>query len=156
MGVSMAAKPTTALAAGVFCAGTATLISSVLIVVFWAAPAHAFERWYEAPEAVAIMCLFTFIPAGTFGFLCGVLGSSYLLLRIRSVTFGMRLLGEVAFLGILLASLFPLFHALMGWGPKGDWLNWKGFAFSAAVGCSTALLYAAVFRNSLRRESSVS
>ena len=138
----MTARPATALSAGAFCAGAATLISSVLIVVFWAAPAHAFGHWYEAAKAVAVMCLFTFIPAGTFGFLCGVLG--------------IRLIAETAFFGILLASLFPLFHALMGWGPKGDWLDWKGFVFSAAVGCSTALWYAAIFRNSLRREKSVS
>ena len=152
----MTSKPANALAAGAFCAGAATLISSVLIVVFWVAPAHAFGHWYEAPKAVAMMCLFTVIPAGAFGFLCGVLGRSYLLLRIRFVASGMRLLAEAAFFGILLGSLFPLFHALMGWGPRGDWLNWKGLVFSAAVGCSTALLYAAIFRNSLRRESSVS
>jgi hypothetical protein len=113
------ARPETALAAAcAFCAGAATLISSVLAVVFWAAPGHALRHWYEAPEAVAVMCLFTFFPAGIFGFVCGFLGSSYLLLRTRSHTFGIRLLAEAAFFGILFGSLFPLFHALMGWGPK--------------------------------------
>jgi len=155
-GPLMTARPATALAAGAFCAGAATLISSVLIVVFWAAPARAFGHWYEAPKAIAIMCLFTFIPAGAFGFICGVLGRSYLLVRMHSVAFGIRLLVEAAFVGILLASLFPLLHALMGWGPKGEWLKWKGFVFSATVGCLTALLYAAIFRNSLRREKSLS
>lgn len=152
----MSARPATVLASGAFCACAATLISAALIIAFWAAPAHAFGHWYRAPKGVAIMCLFTFIPAGTFGFFCGMLGRSYLLLRIRSAAFGIRLLAEVAFFGILLASLFPLFYALMGRGPKGDWLNWKGFAFSSAVGCSTALLYTAIFRNSLRREISAS
>lgn len=151
----MMARAATALAAGVFCAATATVISSVLVVVFWVAPARAFQHWYEAPQAVAVMCLFTFIPAGAFGFICGVVGNLYLLLRIRSVTFGKRLLAEAACFGIFLASLFPLFSALMGW-EKGDWLNWKGFVFSAAVGCSTALLYAAIFGDSLGREKSIS
>ena len=102
------------------------------------------------------MCLFTLIPAGTFGFLCGLLGRSYLLFRMRSIAFGIRLLAEAALFGILLASLFPLFHQLMGWGPKGDWLYWKNFVFSAAVGCATALLYTAAFRNSLRKSVSFS
>lgn len=149
------ARPDSALAAaGAFCAGAATLISSVLIVIFWAAPAHAFRHWYEVPKAVATICMF--IPAGIFGLVCGVLGSSYLLLRTRSLNFGIRLLAEAAFFGTLLASLFPVFFGLMGRGPKGDWLNWRGFVFSAAVGCCTALLYAAVFRNSLRREKPAS
>lgn len=152
----MMARAATALAAGIFCAATATVISSVLVVVFWVAPTRAIQHWYEAPQAVAVMCLFTLIPAGAFGFVCGVLGNLYLLLRIRSVTFGKRLLAEAAGFGISLASLFPLFSALMGWGSKGDWLNWKGFVFSAAVGCSTALLYTATFGASLKRERLVS
>jgi len=152
----VASMTATAFAAGAFCASVATLISSILIVMLWAAPAHALKHWYDAPQAVAVMCLFTLIPAGTFGFACGVFGRSYLLLRSRFVGFGMRLLVEAAFFGILLASLFPLFHALIGWGPKGDWLNWRGFVFSAAVGCTTSLLYVAIFRNSLRRENSLS
>ena len=147
------ARLKTLAAAGAFCAGAATLISSVLIVVFWAVPAHGFRHWYDAPEAVAAICVFTFIPAGIFGLVCGVLGSSYLLLRTRSLNFGIRLLAETAFFGTLLASLFPLFYALIGWGQIGDW---KDFVFSAAVGCCTALLYAAVFRNSLRREKPAS
>jgi hypothetical protein len=74
---------------------------------------------------------------------------------MRFVTSGVRLISEAAFLGILLASLFPIFHTLMGWGPKGDWANWQGFILSAAVGCSTAVLYTAAFRSSLRREKAV-
>ena len=42
------------LMAGVFCACAATLLSSLWIVLFWAAPAHAFHRWYELPMGIFV------------------------------------------------------------------------------------------------------
>lgn len=128
-------------------------ISSLLLVVFWAVPAHAVNHLYEIPKLVVIMCLYTFMPAGMFGFLCGVLGRSYLLLRTRPAASGIRLL-ETSFVGGLLGSLFPLFFLAMKWEPKSDWLSWKGFVFSTAVGFFTALAYGLVFPKSLNREGS--
>ena len=153
--VAMFAKVAAVFGAGAFCTFAATAISSVLLVVFWAVPAHAINHWYEVPRLVAIMCLYAFIPAGMFGFLCGILGRSYLLIRTRPAAAGILLL-ETSVVGGFLGSLFPLLFLAMRWEPRGDWLSWKGFVFSAAVGFFTALSYAVVFRESLNRERSVS
>jgi hypothetical protein len=83
---SMAKRLATLLTAGVSWAFAATFISSTLIVLFWIAPAHAFAHWYQVPHGIVMMCLYTFIPAGGFGFLCGILGSLYLVSRARHIT----------------------------------------------------------------------
>jgi len=142
----MTEKPATLLTAGVFCAFAATLISSTLIVCFWAVPAHAVDHWYHIPHGILMMCLYTFIPAGGVGFLCGVLGSLYLVLRARRITSRLQLLVESAVIGALLSALFPLFHLVMRWGPTGDWLDRKAILFCVAVGCPVSIFYAAIFR----------
>lgn len=137
------------LMAGMFCACAATLISAILTVFFWAAPAHALGHWYQAPKAILVICLFTSVPAGLFGFLCGVLGDQYLRYRSKHFSSRSRLLAEAAALGLLLSAGFPLFHKLMRWEPAGDFQDWRSLAFGAAVGVPVAVLYAAVFRRSL-------
>jgi hypothetical protein len=137
------------LMAGVFCACAATLLSSLWIVLFWAAPAHAFHRWYELPMGIFVISLTTCVPAGAFGFVCGVLGRLYLVLRSPHITSTVRLLAESAVTGTLLSAFFPLFLLLMRWGPTEDWLKWKGMLFSIAVGCPVSILYAAFFHKSL-------
>jgi hypothetical protein len=139
------------LIAGAFCACSATLIASVLIVLLWAAPAHAFAHWYQVPQGIVMMCLYTFIPAGGFGFLCGVLGSIYLGLRVRRITSRGRLLAESAVIGALLSALFPLFYLAMGWG-RPDWQEGRAILFCMAVGCPTSILYAGIFGESLLNE----
>ena len=144
------------LIAGVFCACAATLLSSLWVVLFWAAPAHAFHHWYEVLTGVVAMCGVTFIPVGTFGFACGVLGRLYLFLRSPHITSAVRLLAESAIIGTLLSAFFPLFLLLMRWGPTADWFEWKAILFSLAVGCPVSILYAAVFHKSLLGSSSAS
>jgi len=133
------------LTAGIFCAGTATLISSALLVLFWGIPGRAFAHWYQIPQGIVMMCLYTFMPAGAFGFLCGVLGSLYLVLRARRITSKVQMLVESAVVGALLSALFPQFGLVMRWGTT-DWLDRKSIIFCVAVGCPVSVLYAAIFR----------
>ena len=137
----------TVLEAGLFCACAATLISSALWVLLFAVPSHFFDHAYQIPPYIAVICLYTFIPAGGFGFLCGVLGS--LILRARHIASRVRLLAESAVIGTLLSTLFPLFLLVVRWGPVGDWLDGKAVLFCVAVGCPVSILYAAIFRKSL-------
>jgi hypothetical protein len=150
----MTMRLATALKAGVFCACAATLISSVLVVLFWFAPARAFDHWYQAPGAIVMMCLYTSIPAGAFGFLCGILGGLYLVFRAPHIASRVRLLAEASVIGALLGTLFPLFVLAVGAEPRGSWLDWKNVLFSVAVGCSVSILYAAIFSKSLLGERS--
>jgi len=152
----VAKKLATLLMAGVFCAFAATVVSSTLVVLFWAAPAHAFAHWYQVPHGIVMMCLYTFIPAGGFGFLCAILGSLYLVFRVPHITSRARLLAESAVIGALLSALFPLGLLAVGWGPVRDWLNWRAILFCIAVGCPVSILYAAIFRRSLLDEGPAS
>ena len=140
------------LKAGAFCASAATLISSVLVVVFWMGPAYAFHPWYEAPIDVVIVCLYTVIPAGLFGFVSGSLGGLYLIARGQRTNSSVRLLVEAAVVGTLLSTLFPLFSFVMGFGTVGNGIDWKAISFSVAVGCPVSLLCAAIFRASFLGE----
>jgi hypothetical protein len=143
-------KLETLLTAGIFCGCAATLISSVWVVLFWAVPARAFNHWYEAPRAIGVTSLYAAIPAGAFGFLCGIVGSLYLGFRGRNIASGPRLLVESAVMGARLSVLFPLCLRALGWG--SDWLNVKAFLFCVAVGCPVSILYAALFRKSILAE----
>jgi hypothetical protein len=71
-----------------------------------------------------------FVPAGLFGFLCGVAGRLYLMIRLPHITTTRRLIAECVVVGVLLSLCFPLFLRLMNWGDAQDWTIVKGALFS--------------------------
>lgn len=137
------------LTAGVFSGVTATFISASLIELFWGTPKGSLHSVGEVAYLWLALCLFTVIPAGTFGFLCGIVGAISLSARTKYFRTRTQLLVEAASAGCLLGLIFPLFHWVMGWGPDRSWVEPGGFAFSAAVGCTCALLFALVFGKGL-------
>ena len=155
-----AKMPVHILIAGVFCAGAAVLISALWIVVILllAAPAHALQHWYDVPTGVLFLCRATCVPAGGFGFVCGVVGRLYLFLRSPHITSRGHLIAESAVIGALLSTCFPLFFQLMQWEPGEDWVHWISWTmvmFSIAAGCPVPILYAAFFHNSLLGSTSL-
>jgi len=141
------------LIAGVFCAFAATLISALwmVVILLWLAEPNALQHWYDVPIGVADLCRGMWVPAGGFGFLCGVLGRLYLSLRPAHITSKAHLFAESAFVGALLSTCFPLFMLIVMGGrflPLGGWVNWRIILFSIAVGSPVSILYAGVFHHS--------
>jgi len=146
--------PMHALIAGMFCASAATLISAfwMVVILLWLAEPHVLQHWYDVPIGVADLCRGTWVPAGGFGFLCGVLLRLYLSFRSAHITSNARLVAESGLVGALLSTCFPLFMLIvMGERllPLGGWVNWKIILFSVAVGSPVSILYASVFHRSL-------
>jgi hypothetical protein len=136
------------IAAGLFCAATATLLSAVFVATFFAAPSGAYHNAGDVVKGILVMCLFTAIPAGSFGFLAGVAGSAWLRMRARHFHSRVRLLVESALIGAALSSIFPFFRWAMGWtGGDKEYsvLDLKALLFCVGVGCSCAVLFAIVF-----------
>jgi hypothetical protein len=99
--------------------------------------------------------LFALIPAGLFGFVCGVINRLYLLVRSAHIATTVRLISECGILGVLFSLCFSLFLRLLGWGPV-EWTNLKGMLFIVSVGCPVSILYAIRYRRDLLRRSSSS
>lgn len=144
--------------AGVFCAGAATLISALwlVVVLLWASAPfdpilHWYETpiWYQVPMAVLSMSRATCVPAGLFGFVSGVFGRLYLRFRSRDITSRTHLTAESAVVGSVLSACFPLFLLPTRRVPVADLVNWKVILFSVAVGCPVFILYAVFFHKSL-------
>lgn len=128
------------LGAGAFCAVVATVISSILFVG-WALSQESGVR-NGALSAVPIVALFAAIPAGSFGFVCGIVGGFWLWMRNGRFGSLQRMLIEALLIGFFLSLLFPLFHWTIGWGLERNWFAVGGFLFSLGVGCPTAVLCA--------------
>jgi hypothetical protein len=128
------------LAAGTFCAAVASGISSVLVALFRVWPAvHSLP---SALQALPTIFLFTALPVGIFGFLCGSIGGLWLNLRAnrsRSLT---RIVMESTALGFFLSLFFPVLHQALHLGIRGERLEPTAFLFSVGVGCPTAMLLA--------------
>jgi len=123
------------LGASAFCAVCATVISSIFTVGWAFIGGWKLHGLWSTLSALPIIALFAAIPAGTFGFVSGIVGGLWLL--ARNGRFGM--LSESLFVGLFLSLLFPLFHCTMGWGGGGEF-GGCALIFSAGVGCPTALL----------------
>jgi len=150
-----AKKTSAVLTAGIFCAVAATLISTLWAVLFWLVPAH------EAHDLKGFLILafailgFALIPAGLFGFVCGVVCRLYLLLRSAHIATAVRLISECGIIGVLFSLCSSLFLRLLGWGPV-EWTNLNGTLFIVSVGCPVSILYAIFYRRDLLRRSSSS
>ena len=133
------------LMAGVFCGCVATLISTALVAMLADVPAHAFH-WSQLLIGAVWVLAIAFVPAGLFGFLCGVAGRLYLMIRLPHITTTRRLIAECVVVGVLLSLCFPLFLRLMNWGDAQDWTIVKGTLFCVSVGFLVSILYATVYR----------
>jgi hypothetical protein len=140
--------------AGLFCAATATVISAALVTIFLAAPNRAFTNAREMVITFLAMCLFTAIPAGSFGFLAGITGGIWLSMRAKHLRSRKHLLAESAFVGMLLSLVFPIFHWAMGWSDDRSKhaFDFKEIALSISVGLPCAVLFAIFYGHLLRVE----
>src|ERR1700730_5900714 len=82
------------LMAGIFCACAATLISTLWAVLFWVVPAHEVHDLKGFLVAVFSVLFFALIPAGLFGFVCGVTSRLYLMVRSAHIATTVRLISE--------------------------------------------------------------
>jgi hypothetical protein len=132
------------LTAGLFCAITATVISAALVTIFLAAPNRAFTNGKEMVETFLAMCLFTAIPAGSFGLLAGITGGMWLSMRAKHFRSRKHLLAESACVGLVLSIVFPFFHWAMGWSDDRSKhvFDIKEIAFSISVGLPSAVMFA--------------
>jgi hypothetical protein len=143
------------LMAGIFCACVAPLISTLWVVLFLVVPAHAVHD-LKGFLSVAFSILFiALVPACPFGFVCGVIVRSYLLVRSTHITTTVRLISECGIIGVLFSLCFSLFLHFPGWGPV-EWTNLKGTLFIVGVGFPVSILYAILYRRDLLRRNSSS
>jgi hypothetical protein len=139
--------------AGIFCACAATLISTLWVGLFLVVPAHAVHD-LKGFFSVAFSILFiALVPAGLFGFVCGVISRLYLLVRSAHITTTVRLISECGIIGVLFSLCFSLFLRLLAWGPV-EWTNLNGILFIVSVGCPVSLLYGILYRRNLLHRSS--
>ena len=141
--------------AGIFCACAATLISTLWVILFVVVPAHAVHDLKGFLRVAFEILFIALVPACPFGFVCGVITRSYLLVRSAHIATTVRLISECGSIGVLFSLCFSLFLRLLEWGPEG-WTNWKGTLFIVSVGCPVSLLYAIVYRKGLLRRTSSS
>ena len=138
--------------AGLFAACAATLISGIYVYFLWGfGPRHPLGRVYDIPAGVFIGCAETLIPAGSFGFACGVVGASllqFLAIWVRSL---LLLVSASVILGTLLSLTFPFIAVvILGFQSRFDALtNWSWFLFAAGVGVPVSFSYAILFRRTL-------
>ena len=95
--------------AGIFCGCVATLISTLWVVLFWVVPAHAVHDLKALLSVAFSILFFAFVPAGLFGFVCGVIGRLYLLVRSAHIATTVCLISGCGIIGVLFSLCFPLF-----------------------------------------------
>jgi hypothetical protein len=138
--------------AGLFAGCAATVISGIYAYFLWGfGPRHPLGHVYDIPAGVFIGCAETFIPAGSFGFACGVIGASLLHFLARWIRSLLLLASISVILGTLLSLTFPFIAVyLLGFGSRFEpGINWGAFQFAAGVGVPVSLLYAVLFRKAL-------
>ena len=138
--------------AGIFCAGAATLISTLWVVLFLVVPAHAVHDLKGFVGVAFSIFFIALVPACPFGFVCGVICRLYLLVRSADIAMTVRLISECGIIGVLFSLCFSLFLRLLAWGPV-EWTNLKGILFIVSVGCPVSILYAILYRRHLLRRS---
>jgi len=89
------------LMAGIFCACAATLISTLWVVLFLVVPAHAVQGFKGFLSAAFSILFFALVPAGLFGFVCGVISRLYLLVRSAHIATTVGLVSECGIIGVL-------------------------------------------------------
>jgi len=144
-----------AVTGGLFVAISAIVVSAA-ITLFLAIPTGAFTNYKEETLGFFVLCMFTSIPAGLIGFVCGCLGSAWLHSRARHFTSFGRLLGEAVVMGLLLSLLVAGIYRMLGWGANvrdslfsGPWLLL--YCFTTGLLCS--ILFAIVFAQTLVQKS---
>jgi hypothetical protein len=131
--------------AGIFCACAATLISTLWVVLFLVVPVHAVHDLKGFLSVVFSILFFALVPAGLFGFVCGVIVRLYLMVRSTHIATTVRLISECGIIGVLFSLCFSLFLRLLGWGPV-EWTNLKGILFIVSVGCPVSILYGILYQ----------
>src|SRR6266496_5898974 len=70
--------------AGLFAASAATVISGIYVYFLWGfGRGHPYGHIYDIPGGVIAGCAQAIIPAGLFGFTCGIIGGSLLYFLAR-------------------------------------------------------------------------
>lgn len=131
------------------CGFAGPLVGTAMVMGVMGNPDRMFSSPWDALGVFPKMYLFALVFAGPFGFVIGGLGGGFLLLRARRAGSLRRLRIEVASLGGLLGSSYPLMARWLGWNP------FEGLPgllpISAAVGTLCAWLVTITLRNDLRR-----
>jgi hypothetical protein len=102
-----------------------------------------------------LLCAITVVPCGSFGFLAGAAGSTWLRFRKRRIRSMKRLLAEAAAAGFLLGILFPFFDSAVNSPPFqriGVLLTPLQLLLSLVLSIACALICALVFRKHFMEE----
>jgi hypothetical protein len=143
---------------GVISALLATTTSALSITVLSALPLGPSSSQTSGPSAsdlvrtAFLLCAITVVSCGSFGFLAGVAGSQWLLLRKRRIHSSKRLIVESSLAGFFLGALFPWFDGLVNWHRFGFGIGGMSviqLILCPLLGLMCALACALVFRKNL-------
>jgi hypothetical protein len=143
---------------GVISAFLATTTSALSIAVLSGLPLGPGSGQTGGPgvldilRAALLLCAITVVSCGSYGFLAGVAGSQWLLLRKRRIHSTKRLLVESSLVGFFLGVLFPWFDGFVNWHRFGFGIGGTSviqLIFCPLLGLTCALVCALVFRKNL-------
>jgi hypothetical protein len=147
--------------AGVISAFLATTASALSIAVLNALPVGPGSSQTSGPglldilRAALLLCAITVVSCGSFGFLAGIAGSQWLLLRKRRIHSTKRQLVESGLTGFFLGALFPWFDGFVSWHRFGFGIGGMSLIqliLCPLAGLACALVCALVFRKHLVAE----
>ena len=147
--------------ASVFGALLATVTSALVIALLSALPTGPRHDLSNRPSVVDmvrttfLLCAITVAPCGSFGFLAGAAGSTWLRFRKRRIRSLKRLLVEAAVAGFLIGILFPFFDSAVNSPPFqkiGVLLTPLQLLLSLPFSIACALICALVFRKHFMEE----
>jgi hypothetical protein len=139
------------LKAGTLSAILATVIAALVITLLSGAGTGngSPPRAFDLVKTVVLLSPITAVSCGSFGFLAGVAGSTWIYLRSRHIRSTKRLLVESAIAAPLLGGVFPLFDATVN-SPSlrsiGNWINPSQFLLCVVLSIPCALICAFFFR----------
>jgi len=96
-------------------------------------------------KAAILLCPITIVSCGSFGFLAGVGGSSWIYWRRRGITSTRKLLGKSAIAGLLWGVAFPFFDRIVNL-PYSESFHVVQLLLCIPSGVTCALICALVFR----------